>query len=48
MWLLTAIGITGVVFAGIFIALTSAGFDNGASLALAGMANGIRLRFTRH
>jgi hypothetical protein len=41
MWLLTAIGITGVVFAGVFIALTSAGFDNGASLALAGMANGL-------
>ena len=41
MWLLTAIGITGIVFAGVFIALTSAGFDDGASLALAGMANGI-------
>jgi hypothetical protein len=41
MWLLTAIAVTGVLFACIFISLTSAGFDDDASLALAGLANAV-------
>jgi hypothetical protein len=41
MLLLSAIAITGVVFAAIFIALTHAGFDKDAALALAGLANTI-------